>query len=494
MYDALYARQSLDKKDSISIETQVKTCEHETQGNPFKVYSDKGFSGKNLNRPDFERLTEDIKAGIIKRVIVYKLDRISRSILDFSNLILFFEEYGVEFVSTTEKFDTSTPVGRAMLNICIVFAQLERETIQQRVSDNYHSRSKQGFYMGGKIPYGFKKEGATINGIKTSKLVADVEESSHIKLIYSLYAEENYSLREIIEYFLRNNIKKCRSEVWHSSWISNVLRNPVYVKSDLSTYEFFKSQGAEIINSPNDFAGNGCYLFRGKASASKRQSELKDKMLVLAPHEGFIEPDVWLKCRIKLLNKLSTATIQKSKNSWLIGKTKCGNCGYALSIKKRYAICSNQMNMRLCKGAGGTVYADLLEEYISKAIKDKLAEFDTLSDNTLSEKNPQLEKNKIKIIEIENEINTLLDKVTNANAILLDYINKKVADLDNEKRAIQQENLVIEQAAKRKNFDIVRNHVENWDKASYEDKQIVVDILIEIIHVKDNEIAITWNI
>ena len=129
MYNAIYTRQSLDKKDSISIQSQFAFCEHETHGEDYRKYSDKGFSGKNLNRPDFERLSEDIKNGMIKRVIVYKLDRISRSILDFSNLMQFFEKYGVEFVSTTEKFDTSTPVGRAMLNICIVFAQLERDTI-----------------------------------------------------------------------------------------------------------------------------------------------------------------------------------------------------------------------------------------------------------------------------------------------------------------------------------------------------------------------------
>ena len=77
-YDALYARQSLDKKDSISIESQLTTCEYETKGSPFKTYQDKGYSGKNLNRPDFERLIKDIKQGLIKRVIVYRLDRISR--------------------------------------------------------------------------------------------------------------------------------------------------------------------------------------------------------------------------------------------------------------------------------------------------------------------------------------------------------------------------------------------------------------------------------
>ena len=101
--------------------------------------------------------------------MVYKLDRISRSILDFANMMELFQQYNVEFVSSTEKFDTSIPMGRAMLNICIVFAQLERETIQKRVTDAYYSRSQRGFKMGGKAPYGFHTEPIKMDGINTKK-------------------------------------------------------------------------------------------------------------------------------------------------------------------------------------------------------------------------------------------------------------------------------------------------------------------------------------
>ena len=128
--DAIYARQSVDKKDSISIESQIEFCQYELKGGNCKEYKDKGYSGKNTERPQFQQLMRDIESGLVRKVVVYKLDRISRSILDFAKMMDFFQEYEVEFVSSTEKFDTSTPMGRAMLNICIVFAQLERETIQ----------------------------------------------------------------------------------------------------------------------------------------------------------------------------------------------------------------------------------------------------------------------------------------------------------------------------------------------------------------------------
>ena len=96
--DAIYARQSVDRKDSISIESQIEFCKYELRGGNYKDYKDKGFSGKNTDRPRFQELMADIKRGLIRRVVVYKLDRISRSILDFATMMELFQQYNVEFV------------------------------------------------------------------------------------------------------------------------------------------------------------------------------------------------------------------------------------------------------------------------------------------------------------------------------------------------------------------------------------------------------------
>ena len=501
MYDAIYARQSVDKKDSISIESQISMCEHETRGNDFKKYSDKGYSGKNLDRPDFERLMEDIKSGLIKRVIVYKLDRISRSIIDFSSLMLFFADYNVEFVSTTEKFDTSTPVGRAMLNICIVFAQLERETIQQRITDSYHSRSKRGFFMGGRTPYGFRLEKTVIDGIKTSKYVIDEEESAQIKVMYTMYADSSNSLRDIVRYLVKNNIKPIRgANNWSTQSISRLLCNPIYVQSDLSVYEFFKSQGANIINDVSDFDGRACYLYRGTVSTKRNQKVLADKEIVIAPHKGFISADEWLNCRLRCLNNRQLAKTCKGKNSWLVGKMKCGNCGYAIVISKRnktglrYGICSNKASMKICNGAGETtIYIEAVEKSIIDAIKDRLAKFQTLSDNTKSKIQPKVKENELKIIQLDNEINDLLTKVVGANAVVMEYINKKVDELDKARKRLQQENISITQTVKKDTLNTVYEHVENWETISFEDRQSVVDVLIKVIRIKDGKINMDWN-
>ena len=257
--DCIYARQSVDRKDSISIESQIDFCKYELKGGSCRVFKDKGYSGKNTDRPEFQKLLGEIRKGKVRRVIVYKLDRISRSILDFATMMELFQEYDVEFVSSTEKFDTSTPMGRAMLNICIVFAQLERETIQKRVTDAYYSRCLKGFHMSGQAPYGYQLEPTVVEGIRTKKMVADPVAADHVRLMFEMYAEPETSFGDITRYFEEHDIKIYGKSMFRT-FLSQLLRNPVYAQADLELYEFFKSQGAAIVNDASDFAGtNGCY-------------------------------------------------------------------------------------------------------------------------------------------------------------------------------------------------------------------------------------------
>ena len=257
--DCIYARQSVDRKDSISIESQIDFCKYELKGGSCRVFKDNGYSGKNTDRPEFQKLLGEIRKGKVRRVIVYKLDRISRSILDFATMMELFQEYDVEFVSSTEKFDTSTPMGRAMLNICIVFAQLERETIQKRVTDAYYSRCLKGFHMSGQAPYGYQLEPTVVEGIRTKKMVADPVAADHVRLMFEMYAEPETSFGNITRYFEEHDIKIYGKSMFRT-FLSQLLRNPVYAQADLELYEFFKSQGAAIVNDASDFAGtNGCY-------------------------------------------------------------------------------------------------------------------------------------------------------------------------------------------------------------------------------------------
>ena len=196
--EAIYARQSIDKKDSVSIETQIEYCRRYADTEP-EVFQDRGFSGKNTNRPAFHRLMEAVETGQVSKIIVYRLDRFSRSIADFGQVWDVLEHHGVEFQSVTENFDTSSPMGRAMLNIVLVFAQLERETIAERVKDNYQHRFSLGAWPGGPAPYGYSLTKITDHeGRRVSSLISN-EHAPMVERIFKSYAQEGVSLRSIVE-------------------------------------------------------------------------------------------------------------------------------------------------------------------------------------------------------------------------------------------------------------------------------------------------------
>lgn len=498
LYDALYGRQSIEKKDSISVESQLEYCRYETHGEPYIEYTDRGFSGKDLNRPGFEHMMRDIKAGKIKRVIVYKLDRISRSILDFAGMMEVFGRYQVEFVSSTEKFDTSTPIGRAMLNICIVFAQLERETIQKRVADAYYARSKRGFYMGGRIPYGYRLKETVIDGVHTSMYEEVPEESEQLKLMFAMYADTSNSLGDIVRFFNEHQMKNLRSSSWNTSRISEILRNPVYVQADINVYQFFQEQGADICNPICDFDGcHACYLYKGTGSETGKQRDLTGKEVVLAPHQGFISSAMWLACRRRCMENRRSVKTCKPQNSWLAGKVKCGNCGYALTIRKsntkwgRYFVCSQAGKQGGCSGAGCTVYADVLENYMFDAIERKLSEFGCLSDGSKIN-SPENAGKKMRLVQIEEEIEGLVSKITGGAPILMDYINEKVIKLDLERRDLQK--VLACEAYASYNTAQLTDHVKNWKAVTFEDRQAVTDALISVIEIADGKMEITWKI
>ena len=502
-YDAIYGRQSVDRADSISIESQIEYCQYEIRGGTYKAFTDKGYSGKNTDRPQFQAMMEAIRRGEIRRVIVYKLDRISRSILDFATMMAEFQEYGVEFVSCTEKFDTSTPMGRAMLNICIVFAQLERETIQMRVEDAYISRSRRGFYMGGRIPYGYKLEPYMIDGKKTSRYVVEPAEAEIVKLIFSMYAEPQTSYGDIVRYLTENGIQNDRTKngVWDRCRIAEMIKNPIYVKADLSIYRFYKDQGTVIHNSPEDYIGTfGCYLYSDKC-AGRKQTTLEGQHIVLAPHEGIVSSDVWLKARLKCLGNKQVAKPMKAKNTWLAGKVKCGKCGYALTIKKsktrigRYFICSRRMQTHRCDGVGG-IDATAFENLILSEMTERLQQFETLRAPREQPEAPRIHEISVKLEQINAEIVKLMDKVADADALMMEYINRRIHELDAQANNLRQELKELSPLENQNRYDLteLRDYMSHWEELSFDDKRAVVDQLIVRISATEDTCEITWKI
>jgi len=498
--DAIYARQSVDKKDSISIESQIDFCKYELKGGNSREYIDKGFSGKNTDRPKFQELIREVESGLIRRVVVYKLDRISRSIIDFANIMELFIKYNVEFVSSTEKFDTSTPMGRAMLNICIVFAQLERETIQKRVTDAYYSRCQKGLHMSGNAPFGYKLEPYVMDGIRTKRLVIDPEAAEQAKLMFEMYAEPSTSLGDIARYFIDEGIDTGDKKLYRSS-LSKLLKNPSYAQADLDMYEFFKSQGANIINDAADFAGiNGCYLYKGQEVNEEKNVSLKDRILVIAPHEGIISSKLWLTVRKKLMNNSQfPGGGSKAKVTWLSGKIKCGRCGTALVAiqnprKYHYLRCRKRADNKSCEGCG-TLRLEEFEVSIYNEMVRKLREFHTLTGGNPVKANPKLTAFKVELAQVEAEIEKLLDTLTGANAILMSYANSKIEELDTKRQSLNK--TIADMTAETfspTQLDSISDYINDWDNITLADRQFVIDGLISQIRATSDSVQIEWKI
>jgi len=498
----IYARQSVDKKDSISIENQIEHCKLQIAAlgisEEIKVYVDKGFSGKNTNRPDFEKMMSDMRREKVSKVVVYKLDRISRSTLDFAQIIETFKKLDVDFISTQEKFDTSTPMGNAMLSIIMVFAQLERETIQQRIKDNYYARGKLGMYLGGPAPFGYKKVAYQLNGKKTYSLEVDEEQVSTLMKIFDLYANTNMSLGQITKGLNDENRKSPKGSPWDSCKLSRIMRNPVYVKSDANIFTYYKSKGCVVSNDVEDFVGeNGCYLYGKRPATERKYANVEDHTLSIALHQGVVSSDVFLKCQYKLDGNTQIKRSGASEFSWLSGLTKCPYCGYAMTVSygdRKYLLfmCSGRKNKIPCARKKLSYYVSEVEAYVEAELLEHLSllrdrsitSFEVKEDNSLN----------IQAVKIDEQIQSLINQVAEGSAIVNKYLNAKIEELDTERKRLydamqKQKAASIDDTQMLSYLDMVKN----WGKLGLDEKKTVAKTFIQKVELFDDRIRINFK-
>lgn len=184
----------------------------------YKFYVDEGISAKDLNRPQLQLMIDHIKKGLINIVLVYRLDRLTRSVLDLYKLLELFEKYDCKFRSATEVYDTSTAMGRMFITLVAAMAQWERENLGERVRMGQIEKARQGGYSA-PAPFGYDKKG--------DKLIIN-EDEARIFLEMVEKIEEGYSLRQLAKYLDESGYPPVRGYKWHIGSIKNMLHNPVY--------------------------------------------------------------------------------------------------------------------------------------------------------------------------------------------------------------------------------------------------------------------------
>ena len=257
---AVYCRVSTDAqadKEFNSVEAQQEACEtyvglHRSEGWTIAAepYLDPGYTGSNTKRPGLTRLIADIEAREIDVVVVYKFDRLSRSMLDFLQLLDFFKKHGVSFVSVSQRFDTSTPVGEVTLNILLSFAQFERQIIAERTRDKMQACRRRGRWTGGRPPLGY--DVAPEGG----KLVVNKDEAEQVRTIFRLYAD-NPSLIGVSQELNRRGWRQrtwtnkknkvVHGGKWNKASLRTLLANPLYIGRQRLGNDTFKGEHRSIV-------------------------------------------------------------------------------------------------------------------------------------------------------------------------------------------------------------------------------------------------------
>ena len=337
---AIYIRVSTHyqiDKDSLPLQREdlINYAKYVIDTDKYEVFEDAGYSGKNIYRPAYQQMMSRMRTGEFSHLLVWKIDRISRNLLDFASMYAELKKLGVTFVSKNEQFDTSSAMGEAMLKIILVFAELERNMTSERVTAVMLSRASGGQWNGGRVPYGYDydKESKTFSINET--------EASNILKMYDAYLNGS-SLLEITKDFNAKGIKTKTGSGWTTSSVLKLLNSRFY----LGEYQY---------NLHKDGMG---------ASPVHLKPE-KEWITITDHHPAIVKEEQWARCAeiraTRHKNGLKQKTYSRKNTHIFAGLIQCGKCGgnyqatidkpraggyrpsiYTCANRRRYSECDNR--------------------------------------------------------------------------------------------------------------------------------------------------------
>jgi DNA invertase Pin-like site-specific DNA recombinase len=300
---ALYLRVSTTMqidKDSLPMQRTdlINYCKYALNIEDYEIFEDAGYSGKDTDRPAYQRMMDRIRQGEFSHLLVWKIDRISRNLLDFAGMYQELKKFNIIFVSKNEQFDTSTAMGEAMLNITLVFAELERKLTAERVLSTMVSRASKGLFNGGVVPMGYKISN------KGSFPSIEPSEAHTIQLIYDLY-EKHQSTNTVMHELTRLGVKTRQGNDFSDRTLIKIIRNPFY-------------------------KGTFRYNYRDGDNTYRKNED--EWILVEDNHEAIISVDQWERCnQIMNHNSRDTSRFRRGEIHLFSGLLRCSSCGRIMS-------------------------------------------------------------------------------------------------------------------------------------------------------------------
>ena len=439
----LYIRVSTDmqKDHGESLDVQLKRlhayADSKENWSVAAIYKDAGVSAKNTNRPEFNRMIEDIEQGKIDAILCTKLDRLFRNTRDFLNTTDDFEKKNIKFVCLEGSIDTSTPAGRVFSTMRAAFAQFERETTAERVRDVMRSRAEEGKWNGGVSPYGYYSEN---KGLKINPVEAKV-----IQDTYALYLNQQ-SIRYICQKYNIDGIKTRKGELWSLTSITRILTNPFYY--GIVTYS------------------KRSHAYSGELRRNKKFIHSNGKHLPIISKELFD--------RVQTVIARQTKSAPKANAKYLLTSVVyCGVCGsrmYGMStgrpnMKHAYYRCSGHIQKGNAKCSGNAMRVDNLEDSVIKELRNL-----SINRNKLEDALKDLTKHNSENVDSTRDrlgaMETRLIKIKSKRQKIFELyeeesINK--ADFMSRKTVVDEE-----EALANKEVEALRNTASGTDFASYD--------------------------
>lgn len=337
MKAGLYIRVSTDEqaKEGFSIEAQRQRLISYVQSQGWEIYDfyiDEGQSAKDMNRPELQRMIQDVTHKNMDVVLVFRLDRLTRSVLDLYQLLEQFEKYKVAFKSATEVYDTTSAIGRLFLTLVAALAQWERENLAERVRFGMEEMVRQGKRPGGNVNYGYKSVSGKIFPVES--------EATVIREIFDRY-EINQGIRSIQRWLEEEKIPAPKKK-WSTTTINYILRNPIYI-------------------------GKIRWNLRKKGTGKTNQ-----EIIVEGNHESIISESQFLRVQKLLDKRRSLAPVAATSDFIFAGITRCGKCGYSMSgTSRKYK--GRRFKYYGCVNRQKNFHCDmpyLREEWVEEAILD----------------------------------------------------------------------------------------------------------------------------
>lgn len=484
---AIYTRKSTDEgldqqfnsldAQRESAEAYVKSQMHEGWTSIATRYDDGGYTGANVDRPALKRLVADIEAGKVDTVVVYKVDRLSRSLLDFSRIMETFDKHGVSFVSVTQAFNTTSSMGRLTLNILLSFAQFEREIISERTRDKMSAARKKGKYVGGAPLLGYD--------LRESRLVVNDIESEQVKAIFGLYVEHESMLAVL-------------GELNRRGWM---------------TKRWTTRKGKE--RGGRRFDRNALYqLLTNVAYVGKVRYH---EQVYEGEHDGIVDPATFERVQ-KLLrqnNRTGGTAARNASGALLRGLLKCVPCGCAMThshstkgtTRYRYYVCGKAQKQGRSTCPSPSIPAAEIERFVVDQIR-AVGRDPSLVAATLAEARRQVQESLDALTSerrgVESDLARASDELRAVVTAGGKDLTARLADLQERVRTaerrlseIREESIRLQEETidKDEATDALRRFDPVWDALTPREQARVLELLIERVdyHGADGTVSVTFR-